>query len=716
MRQLSKKAISLLILAALLFAIAAPAFAADCAHATRTLRVGYMTYPGFLEKTENGEVVGYCAEYLSDICEHMHWQVEYIDTPWYTQLEMLERGELDIVPLAQYSEERAERFLYTRLSVGILQCLLLTGTEANGRIGGLPASYDGAAIGVLRGSINSKLLKEFAARKGFRYRQVEYDHQYELEAALESGEIDIIACEQMVETTSLRILDRFGSAPYFFITSKENRQLMDELNSIMSEINAHDPTYQAMLYQRYFGNGLASKKPFFTDEELDFIANCGEITVTLIPDSKPGSYLDDEGNKTGIVPDVMNKISELSGIKFKYIYSPNEVPPLAYLRENPSFLAAGLLTNNPAFAAPDVLTSKSFYSTYTAMAVRTERARNIDISTQEYTVGTTAAFQAVHIFVNENYPNLTIKDYLTIEDGMQALSSRKIDLFAYDLNSLTPHLANPRFGSLSIIETHFMENPFCTVAVATPENELLISIVDKCISAIPSRLVAQIENDHLKTNVYRYKESDAIFRYRTALIFAAFLIVSAFTVLISIQRIKQRKYTKKIVHLAERDRMTGLYNRETAKEIILKFLASEKDVPCAFLLIDIDGLKKINDSLGHAAGDEAIIGMADVLRAQFRTSDIIARFGGDEYGVFLSGIPSKEVLTPILERLQQAISATPIAEGAIMLGGSVGVAMGMSGGQDLEKMYREADEALYRVKNSGKNGFAYYEAEEGSEA
>ncbi len=710
MKQLRNRFISLIMLLLLLTTATVPTIAAEGNQDRRIIRVGYMNYPGFIEERRDGEMVGYCADYLDEICKYTDWDIEYVFASLSHQLDMLEKGELDIVPLAQYSDERAERFGFTHQPMGLLQCVLVDVDDGEETIVNSALACDGKTIGAQRGSRNVELLADYAELMDFSYTLVEYDYQNELEAALVSGKIDIIACEQMLGMPKLRILDHFASEPYYCMTKKDDCELLDTLDRVMSSINAHDPTYTSKLYRKHFGNGSINEMPYFTKQEAQFIASCGDVTVAIIPDSQPGSYCDADGNASGIIPDIMENVSELCGISFNYVFVPNDITPLGFLQENPEYIASGVLSTNPAFATADVLISEPYYTTWSGMAVRTDRATQIDIRMGKHTVAVPASFQAMHLFLNENYPNLTIVDCSTVDEGMQAVSDRKVDLFAYDTNMIMPRLGNPRFGDLSTIEPHLMLNPQCTVALNSPENELLIDIINKCIFAIPDETLARIENTHLHLNVYRYKSSDAFYRYRLNMMVLGTIILGAFAILITLLLFRQRRYTRESNRRAERDLMTGVYNRTAAIAAIKRYFAANTEgTPFAFLILDVDDLKGINDTLGHAAGDEAIQGLAVVLQVHFRGSDIISRIGGDEFVVFLGGIGSREKLTPILERLMKAIVTVPISGGERYLSVSIGAAFGAVGTEDDKEMYRRADEALYRAKREGRNCFAYYE-------
>lgn len=674
---------------------------------TVTVKVGYLNYPGFIKENENGDIVGYAVEYLAEICKYTNWKIEYVYAPWSEQLEMLDSGELDIV-FGQFSEDRISRFGFSHLPVAVLQNLLYKRDDNTRVIDSDPSTYSGKRIGVLSGSRNIELLRSYAELTGFDPVIVEYMTREKLGEALLSGEIDILAGEQTTETEGMHVLARFSSVPYYCYTAKSNAALTNELNYVLSKINSISPNYQPSLYQKYYGNVLISEKPYFTKDESKFIENCGEITVALIPDAQPCSYTDEDGCIKGIIPDIMENISELSGISFKYVFLPTDKTPIEYLRENPTHIVSGALESNPLYKSPDVIMTAPYYNSYSAIAVDAEKARGISIDTGRYAVGVTESCQGMRLYIYDRYPNLDVVSFHTVPEGLQALSSGKIDLFAYDMNSLMPHLGNPRFGDISIIENNFMKSAQCTVGLVNEANGMLFGIIDKCISVISDDTVAEIEKEHLKLNVYRYNQSDMLYRYRSILLFIGMLALFAFAALITTLWIFQRRYTRMVVRQAERDQMTGIYNRETFKTKIRQALQKGGITQFALVLVDIDNLKLINDTFGHAAGDEAIMKMAEILGTHFGESGITARIGGDEFSVFIGNVESKEALSSVLEGMLEEMAQCFIADGRWNLGGSIGVVIEKPSECDFDKLYRHADQALYRVKNAGKNAVAFY--------
>jgi diguanylate cyclase (GGDEF)-like protein len=164
-----------------------------------------------------------------------------------------------------------------------------------------------------------------------------------------------------------------------------------------------------------------------------------------------------------------------------------------------------------------------------------------------------------------------------------------------------------------------------------------------------------------------------------------------------------RAYAR-LEQLAAVDYLTGTLNRRSFQDVANKALAGCKrtDRNASILLIDIDHFKIINDSYGHAAGDQAICRLCSIMAEALRAEDIIARMGGEEFVILLPGARLEEA-SQVAERLRKAIAETPIEFDAhrFFMTASVGVAQWQD--QDLELIIKQADNAMYAAKNNGRN-------------
>jgi diguanylate cyclase (GGDEF)-like protein len=161
-------------------------------------------------------------------------------------------------------------------------------------------------------------------------------------------------------------------------------------------------------------------------------------------------------------------------------------------------------------------------------------------------------------------------------------------------------------------------------------------------------------------------------------------------------------------HQAFHDNLTGLANRPLLRDHLTQALArARRGSPVAVLLIDLDGFKQVNDTYGHATGDQLLVAVAQRLRDGVRGADTAARLGGDEFAVVLDGMDSPEDAVLVAERLLASIQE-PLTVGGVDLvpAGSVGVAVWRDH-PDIDALLHDADTAMYAAKSAGKGRVAH---------
>lgn len=162
-------------------------------------------------------------------------------------------------------------------------------------------------------------------------------------------------------------------------------------------------------------------------------------------------------------------------------------------------------------------------------------------------------------------------------------------------------------------------------------------------------------------------------------------------------------------HKAEHDELTGILNRSSFNQIKYVYLNSIEQI--SLIIIDIDKFKDINDTYGHSTGDMVLQRVANTLKDNFRTSDYVARIGGDEFVVVLTKCDdisaTKKMIITKLEQIQKILAEKIENLPCVTL--SCGIDFSSNGYND--RLYEHADAALYEVKKAGRNGFKFYSKE-----
>ena len=168
--------------------------------------------------------------------------------------------------------------------------------------------------------------------------------------------------------------------------------------------------------------------------------------------------------------------------------------------------------------------------------------------------------------------------------------------------------------------------------------------------------------------------------------------------------INSRKQAEEnLKHLSIHDSLTGLHNRLLFEEELRRFSTGRFD-PVGIVMCDLDGLKLVNDNLGHNVGDRQLMMAAYLLKEQFRASDIVARIGGDEFAVLLPNC-SSEMINEICGRLKKAVMNSYISDTKIPLMMSVGYVSGKCKDSSINELLKEADMNMYKEKVTNRQAF-----------
>lgn len=177
----------------------------------------------------------------------------------------------------------------------------------------------------------------------------------------------------------------------------------------------------------------------------------------------------------------------------------------------------------------------------------------------------------------------------------------------------------------------------------------------------------------------------------------------------------EKKRNMQLLEWAQKDGLTNVYNRKTVESMIQKEIKAFPESYHALFVIDIDDFKRINDTLGHASGDEALEKISFAMKSSFRSNDLIGRIGGDEFVIFMKHMYTLNLdqIIKKAEQLLEALQEIRLDEDAgYRVFCSIGIAIYPIDGTNYLELFKKADERLYQAKKQGKNSFVYDEKSE----
>lgn len=221
-------------------------------------------------------------------------------------------------------------------------------------------------------------------------------------------------------------------------------------------------------------------------------------------------------------------------------------------------------------------------------------------------------------------------------------------------------------------------------------------------------VIVGLNQSYVNKKVSSYEKTNGAMLWQLLMVLLCFFAIYLVLNYISKRRIEENR--KLLKEKADTDLLTGLTNKIATENKIKEYMEENPDTLAMMFLLDIDNFKKINDTMGHAFGDEVLKTLGSTIGSIFRVTDIIGRTGGDEFTVFLKFLKTDENTLKEAEKLVQFFKDFTAGEYVkYSATASIGAAVYPTHGRDYETLYKAADQALYKAKKRGKNQLAFYD-------
>ncbi len=235
----------------------------------------------------------------------------------------------------------------------------------------------------------------------------------------------------------------------------------------------------------------------------------------------------------------------------------------------------------------------------------------------------------------------------------------------------------------------------CHFPIADTDWNLVVGIDESYLSGIQQSFRGPIVNLIIKISIS---------------IAVALIVITGINILV---RIKASEHSKVLEDKADTDLLTDLNNKMATERKIREYMEKYPDKQGVLFVLDVDNFKKINDTMGHAFGDEVLRSLAVRLQSMFRATDIVGRTGGDEFMVFLKDIREISMIEREGKKIEQFFHQFEVGEYVkYSVTASVGAAVFPGDGKSFEELYKAADNALYVSKRHGKNQLSFYKKPE----
>ncbi len=598
-----------------------------------TVRVGIFDYNGFYGKDESGNPYGYGYEYLDILGRYAGFRYEYRHGSWSECLEMLQKGEIDILDSAQWTEERSKLFAYSKYATGTSFAEIFVREDNTSIAFNDFEAMNGIRIGLLRDDNRNILFRDYSRKKGFVAEEVMYNTIPELADALQKVEVDAIVTSNLRRGDKERSVARFDPIPYYFIMNKENTALYDLVNDAMEQMLMENPNFIAQLNMKYYST--ESNPLVLTKKEKEFINKLGTLKVVFDSYWPPfESYNEGTGEPEGINVDAFNLITEKIGLNYEFLSGYDYEQAIQAVGEKSVDMLLSYDTNPQKAAELNMLLSNNFLSTPISIVGKKYRVSADSV----FAIPTT--YTLPMRFVKEHFPDNKIIKFDDITECYEAIKDDKADFTLENIYAATDAIESGKYGGLLIASVTPLMDKF-SFAFRSDIDPMLINIMNKAIMTVTdaemdSLLLAYTTNKVAASGLEMAKNYD---RQRAIISVSAMIIVFISMCYVIFMQFRNKKSLWRMAYI---DELTGFSNYNKFKKDAEKLLLYNNNLGYICTIIDVDNFKLINEMQGFAEGDRIIKGMSKAIESVLNpTLDTFGRIYSDHF-VILKSYPISE--------------------------------------------------------------------------
>lgn len=481
MQTLMRKSVCALLSLLLLLSAVLPVKAAAETAPVKIVRIGSFENT-FNYCNEKGARKGYGYELLQTLSGYTGWQFEYVTCDWSDCFEKLENGEIDIMGGISYTEDRAEKMLFSDEPMGEEKYYLYADLSRADISASNFKTLNGKKVGVLMGTEPEVMLTEWEKKYGIKTQHVNISNNEDVQQKLANHEIDCFVSleESLWAELGISTITRVGKSSIYYVLNKDRSDLKEELDNAMRALDEEAPFYTADLCKKYFS---LDYKPILTGEEKAWLRKHGVIRMGfLTSDSGVSTFDPATGEITGTITDYIqfaadclgnqklefqlvgydDKEAELNALKsgeidmiFHFDQSPNLAEEYRVARTNTTWIANMMVVTNQQL--------------FTENKVNRVAVPQNKISLTRY-----IAFY---------YPQWEIVDCDTQEDAIKLVKDGQADCFIIGVSSEAKYSKIYGFYSVPL------PNPANSCFAVNSGNRSLLSILNKTIKAMPANML-----------------------------------------------------------------------------------------------------------------------------------------------------------------------------------------------------------------------------------
>ena len=505
----------------------------------QTIRVGSFE-DTFNYVDKNGVRRGYGYELMQALAGYTGWKFEYVKCDWSNCLDKLENGEIDIMGGISYTDERAQKMLFSDEAMGEEKYFLYADLSNIDNGTSDFKFMDGKRIGVLIGTEPEIMLTEWENKNGIQTEHVNVYNNDDVEKKLANHEIDaFVSLEESVwSEQGIASVTTIGKSGMYFAINKERSDIKTELDYAMRQLEQDSPFFKADLYKKYF---TLDYNQSLTGGEKSWLEEHGDIRIGFLNNDPAIFSMDEEtGQLTGMLSEYFSYAKDCLGnqtLKFNIQEYDNYDEMLQALQDHEIDMIF-YVGKNPDLAEKKGYTFTNTAWTYSLMAVTDDEKFD---ENKVYTVAVPKEQEALKQHIAFSYPQWKLVDYDSLTDAADMVTNEKADCFLMGASQALIYDNNRDFKSVPLTKT--MEACF---AVRGGEGTLL-SILNKTLKAMPSDMLtsalAIYDSTADKVTFSDFVKDNLLVFFATVGFFALSIIV---IILVLLQKAKKAEAAAKL--------------------------------------------------------------------------------------------------------------------------------------------------------------------------
>ena len=498
----------------------------------QTIRVGSFE-DTFNYVDKNGVRRGYGYELMQALSGYTGWKFEYVKCDWSNCFDKLENGEIDIMGDISYTDERAQKMLFSDEPMGEEKYILYADLSHTDIETSDFKAMDGKRVGVLMGTEPEIMLREWENKNGIHTKHVNVKNDDDVEKKLANHEIDCFVSleESTWSEQGISSVTTIGKSGIYFAINKERSDIKTELDYAMRQLEQDSPFFKTDLYKKYF---TLDYKQSLTSKEKSWVEEHGGIKIGFLNNDQAIFSMDEEtGKLTGMLAEYISYAKDCLGnqkLEFN-ICEYDDYNEMLQALQNHEIDMIFYASRNPDLAEKKGYTLTNTAWTYSLMAVTDEKYFNEDKS---YTVAVPKEQEALKQHIAFNYPRWKLVDYDSFADAADMVMNEKADCFLMGTSQALKYDNERDFKSVPLTKT--METCF---AVRDGEG-ILLSILNKTLKDMPSDMLtsalAIYDSTADKVTFYDFVKDNMLAFFVTA----GFFVLSIISIILVLLR-KARK-------------------------------------------------------------------------------------------------------------------------------------------------------------------------------